>query len=69
MSITERTLRSWRRDALIDLADLRMFTISKQPESVNLDILHQADLNNRILLLSGELLDQKLLNSKKGKVE
>jgi len=59
MSITERTLRRWRRDALGD-SHIHMTLQSEKYNTVVL-IDRCEELSNRILRMTQELLDQHLL--------
>ena len=51
MTISERLLRKWRKDAL---------SYEKDREGLN-DVTPKIELQKRILKLTGELLDQHLL--------
>lgn len=53
--ITERTLRKWRKEALLDTEELHI-----TEESTPISLL-QAEKNSRILRMTQELLDQHLL--------
>jgi len=53
MSISERTLRKWRREALKDIKRAKEF-----PENTFKD---EVEARNRILRMTQELLDQHLL--------
>lgn len=54
--ITKRTLTNWRRDALTALKGVHSLT----PEGLNCDIVKFAEINERILRLTQELIDQYL---------
>lgn len=58
--ITERTLRRWRREALLGM-QMKHTTPVISPEEFNVQVLMDNELNNRILRLTQELLDQYLV--------
>ena len=55
MSITERTLRKWRKEALESVESLKGY------ESTSEFVSQRREISERILKLTQELLDQKLL--------
>jgi len=60
MSITERTLRRWRRDALTERIEIRTFH--------GVEVVYDAVLDQtleRVLRMTQELLDQHLLRKEK----
>lgn len=63
MTITERTLRQWRKDALRDIKGTHS-AMSNDPSSVNVMDSLRMELNKRILRLTQELLDQYLMKGK-----
>jgi hypothetical protein len=64
MAITERTLRSWRTDALRENQSLEGWDSNIEQTS------HRRETNDRILRLTQELLDQlMLIKSYKPKVQ
>lgn len=58
MTITERTLRQWRKDALLKTKPV---VTGKNGEQLNIDVLYELELQNRILRLTQELMDMKLM--------
>jgi len=56
--ITERTLRQWRKDALKKINHPH---VKNTPEQLNIEVIYENELNNRILRLTQELLDGYLL--------
>lgn len=63
MAITERTLKRWRSDSLRAKRGIAAL-IRTSPEGVSVEVLHQDEMANRILRLTQELLDIKLLERK-----
>ncbi len=57
MPVTERTLRRWRRESLINLA----LTHSIPPEGINVTQLQYLEFNDRILRLTQDLMDIHLI--------
>lgn len=55
MTITERTLKEWRRQALQDLFSIKDNLMVGQTS-------HRREINERILKLTQELLDTHLIN-------
>ncbi len=60
MTITERTLRQWRRDALEGIKIVKGIPV----QDLNIAINLEEELNRRILRLTQELMDQNLLRRK-----
>jgi hypothetical protein len=58
--ITERTLRRWRREALLN-SQKQHTTPVTSPEEFNVQVLMDNELNSRILRLTQELLDLHLV--------
>lgn len=56
--ITERTLRQWRKESLMKKGSPLYI---KTGEEVNVAVLYETELHERILRLTQELLDQHLL--------
>jgi hypothetical protein len=56
--ITERTLRNWRRDALQKLHNPLLISTGKE---TNIVVLLEKEYCERILRLTQELMDQRLL--------
>ena len=54
---TQRTLVQWRRESLEALRD----KYKVPPEGINIDTLKYVELHDRILRLTGELIDQNIL--------
>jgi len=67
MTITERTLRQWRREALIDLNNSHSArpTTDIPGEERNVSSLMREEMNRRILRLTQELLDEQLIQVRK----
>lgn len=61
--ISERLLRSWRKISLQEVDKIHTYKVT--PQDMNIDLLHQLDLHDRILRLTQELLDQALKKQKK----
>lgn len=59
--ITERTLRNWRKQALVDLRYSKNVTPTTNPEAVTTNTLYIDTLNKRIVRMTQELLDVHLL--------
>lgn len=59
--ITERTLRQWRKDAL---TKKRPIVTAQDGSQLNIDVLYELELNNRILRLTQDLLDLYLMRGK-----
>lgn len=57
--ITERTLRQWRKDALTRKKPVLTHPVSG--EQLNIDVLYEQELNNRIIRLTQDLLDLHLM--------
>ena len=55
MSITERTLKQWRKEALTDLPE------GREKGIISLNISAVIELNKRILRMTQELLDLHLI--------
>lgn len=58
--ITERTLKKWRKEALI-VVDEEVDNIIKHQETIPLSLSYYKEINDRILRLTQILLDQHLL--------
>jgi hypothetical protein len=62
--ITERTLKNWRRDAFS--INKKTEVLAKQnPESLSITTVYIEELNNRILRLTQDLLDYRLMEGRK----
>lgn len=61
--ITERTLKRWRVDAL----NARNFAEKCRTEnsSMSITVVQELEVNERVIRLTGELLDQHLLNARR----
>ena len=59
---TERTLKKWRREALLDEKGIAKFPPDAE---VRLTKGARSQLNNRVLRMTQELLDQHLLRIKR----
>jgi len=62
--ITERTLRKWRKEALMDEPKLIGLAV-KVDDNITTSMTIISELNKRILRMTGELLDQHLLRREK----
>ena len=63
MSISERMLKKWRGEALIEVNDSE--PIPTEVKNINLILSRYIEINTRILSLTQELLDQHLLRKVK----
>jgi hypothetical protein len=65
--ISERTLKKWRKEALVDLVDHKMLVAGDgDGVDTSFHIDEVKELSSRILQLTQELMDQHLLKQRKG---
>ena len=65
MSITERTLRNWRREALNGGKQILTLSGHMEAPAVQELLVEVKQLNERILRLTAELLDQYLIRPRR----
>jgi hypothetical protein len=62
--VTERTLRQWRRDSLNKINNLLLIT-NADDKSINIAVLLEKELHERVIRLTGDLLDVHLMKGSK----
>jgi len=60
--ISKRTLETWRIDALRALNNPWLRGHFDKPEAIDIAVLREKEMNERILRLTRELLDQQLMS-------